>query len=89
MTIIGYARVSTTDQNLEIQETALRAGGCEVIRRRLRRAVAVSQLCLAFAGDQHCVRTYAIAPDVIPRFHTVRGISHLREAWVRSEIRLT
>jgi DNA invertase Pin-like site-specific DNA recombinase len=36
MTIIGYARVSTTDQNLEIQETALRAGGCEVIRSEKR-----------------------------------------------------
>jgi DNA invertase Pin-like site-specific DNA recombinase len=36
MTIIGYARVSTTDQNLEIQEIALRAGGCEVIRSEKR-----------------------------------------------------
>jgi DNA invertase Pin-like site-specific DNA recombinase len=32
MTVIGYARVSTTDQNLELQETALRAAGCELIR---------------------------------------------------------
>jgi DNA invertase Pin-like site-specific DNA recombinase len=32
MTIIGYARVSTTDQDLSIQETALRAAGCDVIR---------------------------------------------------------
>jgi DNA invertase Pin-like site-specific DNA recombinase len=32
MTVIGYARVSTTDQNLDIQEAALRAAGCEVIR---------------------------------------------------------
>jgi hypothetical protein len=27
-----FARVSTTDQNLEIQEAALKAAGCEVIR---------------------------------------------------------
>ena len=29
---IGYARVSTTDQDLAIQHTALTASGCEVIR---------------------------------------------------------
>jgi len=36
MTIIGYARVSTTDQNLEIQESALKAAGCDVIRAEKR-----------------------------------------------------
>ncbi|WP_148315285.1 recombinase family protein, partial [Acetobacter orleanensis] len=28
----GYARVSTSDQDLTIQETALQKAGCEIIR---------------------------------------------------------
>jgi DNA invertase Pin-like site-specific DNA recombinase len=36
MTAIGYARVSTTDQDLSIQQAALRAAGCEVIRAEKR-----------------------------------------------------
>ncbi|MBP1806950.1 recombinase family protein [Rubellimicrobium aerolatum] len=30
--LYGYARVSTTDQDLSLQEAALRAAGCQVIR---------------------------------------------------------
>jgi DNA invertase Pin-like site-specific DNA recombinase len=36
VTAIGYARVSTTDQDLSIQEAALKAAGCEVIRAEKR-----------------------------------------------------
>jgi hypothetical protein len=36
MTTIGYARVSTTDQDLSIQEAALKAAGCQVIRAEKR-----------------------------------------------------
>jgi DNA invertase Pin-like site-specific DNA recombinase len=36
MTVIGYARVSTTDQDLSIQEGALKAAGCQFIRAEKR-----------------------------------------------------
>jgi DNA invertase Pin-like site-specific DNA recombinase len=36
MTVIGYARVSTTDQDLSIQKGALKAAGCDVIRAEKR-----------------------------------------------------
>ena len=36
MTLYGYARVSTTDQDLSLQEAALRTAGCQVIRAEKR-----------------------------------------------------
>jgi DNA invertase Pin-like site-specific DNA recombinase len=36
MHLYGYARVSTTDQDLSIQEEKLRAAGCQVIRAEKR-----------------------------------------------------
>jgi DNA invertase Pin-like site-specific DNA recombinase len=36
MTIVGYGRVSTTDQDLALQEAALRAAGCTIIRSEKR-----------------------------------------------------
>ncbi len=36
MSQVGYARVSTTDQDLDIQLAALRASGCDVIRAEKR-----------------------------------------------------
>ena len=36
MHLYGYARVSTTDQDLSIQEAKLRAAGCQVIRAEKR-----------------------------------------------------
>ncbi len=32
MTCYGYARVSSTDQDYTLQEKALRAAGCEIVR---------------------------------------------------------
>lgn len=32
MALLGYARVSSTDQDTSLQEAALRAAGCEVVR---------------------------------------------------------
>jgi DNA invertase Pin-like site-specific DNA recombinase len=36
MSVIGYARVSTIDQDLSVQRAALKAAGCEVIRAEKR-----------------------------------------------------
>src|SRR5438552_18519656 len=36
MTVIGYARVSTIDQNLDVQEQAVRTAGCDTIRSEKR-----------------------------------------------------
>lgn len=36
MALYGYARVSTSDQDVGLQETALRAAGCEIVRSEKR-----------------------------------------------------
>jgi hypothetical protein len=38
MALYGYARVSTTDQDLSVQERALHAAGCQTIRAEKRSA---------------------------------------------------
>jgi DNA invertase Pin-like site-specific DNA recombinase len=41
VTIIGYARVSTTDQDTGIQEAALKAAGCDIVRTEKRSATSM------------------------------------------------
>ena len=55
MTTIGYARVSTIDQDLSIQVAALTAAGCEVIRSEKRSGTTTKgrqelETVLAFLG---------------------------------------
>jgi len=42
MTLYGYARVSSTDQDLLLQEAALRAAGCQVIRAEKKTGMSCS-----------------------------------------------
>jgi DNA invertase Pin-like site-specific DNA recombinase len=42
MTVIGYARVGTSDQNLEVEEAALKATGCGVTRAERRSGTSTS-----------------------------------------------
>jgi DNA invertase Pin-like site-specific DNA recombinase len=60
MTVIGYARVSTTDQNLELQENALRAAGCELIRSEKRSGTSTKG-----REELHTVLAFLRAGDVL------------------------
>jgi DNA invertase Pin-like site-specific DNA recombinase len=60
MAIIGYARVSSTDQNLEIQQAALKAAGCDVIRSEKR-----SGTSTAGRAELHTVLEFLRPGDVL------------------------
>ena len=60
MTNIGYARVSTIDQNLEIQIAALKVAGCDVIRSEKRSGTSTKgrtelQIVLEFLRKGDCL----------------------------------
>lgn len=74
MALYGYARVSSSDQNLTLQEQALRAAGCEVIRAEKvsgtsREGRTELQLLLDFCGAEirswlHGLTVLAVASKI-------------------------
>lgn len=81
MTTIGYARVSTNDQDLSIQKEALHAAGCSVVRAEKRSGTSIEdraelQIVLDFlqAGDvlmvtriDRLARSVADLQDIVRR----------------------
>lgn len=62
MTVYGYARVSSTDQCLDVQIAALKAAGCEVIRSEKKSGTSTAErtelrtvMEFARSGDVLCV----------------------------------
>src|SRR5262249_26311095 len=79
MTVIGYARVSTTDQDLSIQEAALRAAGCDTIRAEKRSGTTTQ-------GREalQTVLDFLRPGDVLMVTHRPPGAQHRRPAGHRS-----
>lgn len=84
MTRIGYARVSTTDQDLDIQIAKLKAAGCEIVRSetgsgasRKGRAELETVLQFVRAGDELVVhrldRLGRSTRDVLNLVHELDG----------------
>ena len=82
MPLYGYARVSTLDQDLTVQEAALRAAGCEVIRTEKRsgttregRTELATLLEFLHAGDTLVVtRVYRLARSIGDLQDVVRAL---------------
>ena len=70
MTVYGYARVSTTDQSLDIQIAALKAAGCEKIRSEKQSGTTTN-------GRQELktLLEFIDAGDVL--MHVLNGHSHI------------
>ena len=68
MSLYGYARVSTLDQDLSIQRAALKAVGCEVIRAEKasgarRNGRTELQVLLDFLGEGDTLVRYSHRPS--------------------------
>lgn len=90
-TIIGYARVSTDDQDCEIQETALRAAGCSIIRSEKRTGTTVEgrvelDTVLSFirAGDTLMVTRIDRLARSVADLEKIVAVLKEREAFLRA-----
>ncbi len=87
----GYARVSTTDQDLSIQEAALRAAGCTMIRAekvtgttREGRTELVTLLDFMRSGDELVVtRVDRLARSVGDLQDIVRALKTKRSSGIK------
>ena len=73
MTVYGYARVSTTDQDLTVQKEALKNAGCEIIRSEKVSGTSVNgrdelKTLLEFLRDQATSSSLPVLIDWVVRF---------------------
>ncbi len=88
MTLYGYARVSTVGQDLAIQEAALRAAGCRVVRAEKRSGAAREGWPSSGALSNSYARATLPEDRASPRSAVAIDLCHLGD-WIRAVPRIT